>query len=234
MDTAAIFDVDGTLCATNSTTSLIWLRGRQHAAWRHRLWLASLLWRAPVAFVADSVSRDLADRMVYQQFAGLSLSRMRDDAVHCCEKVLLPACFPEALAELTSHRAAGRRIVLLSGGIEIVLRPLADALGAELLARSLVAEGDRLTGGYTQYDLPEDHATASVSQADGKLLALQRHARVTGIDLAGSYAYGDSINDIKVLSAVGRAVVINPDRRMKRTANSQGWEIRHWRHVIGS
>lgn len=40
---AAYFDIDGTLCATRSTTSLVWLRARQQPAWRHRLWLASLL-----------------------------------------------------------------------------------------------------------------------------------------------------------------------------------------------
>jgi phosphoserine phosphatase len=146
MDAAAVFDVDGTLCATSSSTSLVWLCHRQHSAWRHRLWLASLLWRVPLAALADTVGRHLADRMLYAQFAGLSSLQVEKDAPRCCEELLLPACFPDALAEVSLHRQAGRRVILLTGGGDVVLRPLAHALGAELLAQRLVAVGDRLTG----------------------------------------------------------------------------------------
>ena len=147
---AAIFDVDGTISATRSTTSLIWLRQRQTSAWQHRRWLASLLWRGPLAWVADQIDRDHADRMVYAQFAGLSRRRLEGDAERCCEEVLLPTCFPEALAEMAAHRDAGRRLVLVSGGLDVVLAPLARALGAELLAQRLVADGDRVTGAASQ------------------------------------------------------------------------------------
>lgn len=223
---AAIFDVDGTLCATRSASSLIWLRARQHSPWRHRLWLASLAWRAPAAWLADRFSRDLADRMVYGQFAGLSLQAMLDDAPRCCETLLLPACFSEALAELAAHKQAGRRIILLSGGIDTVLAPLAAALGAELLAQRLVADEDRLTGAYRRYAVLEDESFSS--QADCKLAALQRYADISGIDLSASFAYGDSVNDARMLDAVGYPVAINPDRGLKRIALSRGWEMRRW------
>lgn len=224
---AAIFDVDGTLCATHSSTSLVWLRRRQQAAWRHRLWLASLLWRAPLALMADKVSRHLADRMVYAQFAGLSRQRLQDDARRCCDALLLPACFPDALAEMTLHRQAGRRLILLSGGVDEVLRPLALALGADLLAQRLVADGDRLTGGYRSYEVL-DGGTAAVRQGENKLLALRRYAELNGIDLAASFAYGDSINDAGMLAAVGKPVAINPDRGLARIARSHRWEVRRW------
>lgn len=229
---AAIFDVDGTLCATRSSTSLVWLRQRQHAAWRHRLWLASLLWRAPLAMAADKVSRHLADRMVYAQFAGMSRQRLREDAQHCCDALLLPACFPDALAEMALHRQAGRRLVLLSGGIDEVLRPLAFALGADLLAQRLVADGDRLTGGYRSYAVL-DGGAAAVRQGENKLLALQRYAEVNGIDLAASFAYGDSINDAGMLGAVGKPVAVNPDRGLARIARARQWEVRRWQAAAG-
>lgn len=226
-EAAAIFDVDGTLCATRSSSSLIWLRRRQHSRWRHRLWLASLAWRAPMAWLADKISRDLADRMVYAQFAGLSLPAVLSDTQRCCEELLLPSCFPEALAELAAHRQAGRRIVLLSGGIDVILAPLAAVLGAELLAQRLVVEEDRLTGAYQRYAVLNDDPLAS--QASSKLAALQRYADATGIDLSASFAYGDTVNDARMLAAVGRPIAVNPDRRLKRTALLRGWEIRHWR-----
>jgi fatty acyl-CoA reductase len=227
-EAAAIFDVDGTLCATRSITSLIWLRARQQPAWRHRFWLASLVWRAPLALLADSVSRDLADRMLYAQFAGLSSQRVEQDALRCCEELLLPACFPDALAEVAMHRNSGRRLVLLSGGVDILLRPLAGALGMELLAQRLVADGDRLTGDYRSYEVLEAGSVVSV-QAVNKVRALQRYAATTGIDLAASFAYGDSVNDALMLAAVGRPVAVNPDRRLAQFARARHWDVRRWK-----
>jgi len=225
---AAFFDVDGTLSATRSTTSLMWLRARQHSPWRHRLWLANLVWGAPLAFLTDKLSRDLADRLVFSQFAGLSLSRLIADAGECCRSVLMPSCFPDALAEIEMHKAAGRKVVLVSGGVAPVLQPLADALGADLIARGLEAEGDRLTGRCGHFPLLDD-SSKSWGQAAAKALAVRRYAETTGIDLAASYAYGDSINDAEMLGLVGHPTVVNPDRALDRTAKSRGWPARRWR-----
>ena len=225
---AAIFDVDGTISATRSTTSLIWLRQRQTSAWQHRRWLASLLWRAPSAWIADQIDRDRADRMVYAQFAGLSRRRLEDDAERCCEEVLLPTCFPDALAEMAAHRDAGRRLVLVSGGLDMVLAPLARALGAELLAQRLVAEGDRLTGRHLSYAVL-DEPLAPMNQSERKAAALRRHAEATGIDLAASFGYGDSVNDVAMLESVGTAIAVNPDRGLARVAEEREWKVRRWR-----
>lgn len=225
--TAAIFDVDGTISATRSTTSLIWLRQRQSSAWQHRRWMASLMWRGPLAWLADQISRDRADRMIYSQFAGLSLRRLQDDAERCCEEVLLPTCFPDAVAELAAHRDAGRRLVLVSGGLDVVLAPLARTLGAELLAQRLVAEGDRVTGGHRSYAVLDAHP-ASMNQSERKAAALLRYAEATGLDLDASVAYGDSVNDAAMLEAVGTAIAVNPDRGLARLAGARGWEIRRW------
>jgi fatty acyl-CoA reductase len=225
---AAFFDVDGTLSATNSTTSLIWLRSRQHSPWRHNLWLASLIWRAPMALLADKLSRDLADRLVFDQFRGLSLARLIEDADDCCRALLLPACFPEALAEIELHQSAGRKVVLVSGGLESVLRPLADRLGVDLIARRLEAEGDRLTGAYGNFPLLDSLAKPP-RQALGKAHAIRRHAELAGIDLSASPAYGDSLNDVEMLRLVGHPVAVNPDAALVRTARSGGWPVRYWR-----
>jgi HAD superfamily hydrolase (TIGR01490 family) len=227
-NSVAIFDVDGTLCNTRSSSGqiLIWLRQSQHSAWRHRVWLLSLGWRVPVIWLADKINRNLAERMIYSQFAGLSLKKMLHDTQQCCDEVLLPACFSDALTELELHRRAGRRIIFLSGGIDIVLKPLANALGAELLAQRLIAKNDCFTGRYLSLNEKSDSDNAS--QASRKLAALQNYAKMTGIDLASSFAYGDSINDAKMLGAVGHPVAINPDKGLARLAAKRGWVVRRW------
>ena len=224
---AAFFDVDGTICATRSTTSLVWLRRQQHSGARHLLWLASAAWRAPLAWATDHASRAAADRMVYAQFAGLSLQRLEADARRCCDEVLLPACLPGALAEIEMQRAAGRRIVLVSGGLDVVLAPLAAALDAELLAQSLVVEGDRCTGVHRTYALLGEDATPP-SHAEAKAAAVRRYAAQAGMDLSASAAYGDSINDLAMLETVGSPAAVCPDRRLRRVAAERGWPIRDW------
>ncbi len=42
-------------------------------------------------------------------------------------------------------------------------------------------------------------------------------------------AYSDSINDIPMLSLVGRAVAVNPDSALRAEAKERGWEIRDFR-----
>lgn len=227
---AAVFDVDGTICATRSTDSLVWHRARQHPVLRHRLWQASLIWRAPLALAADLISRDLADRLVYAQYAGLSEQRLRDDAQLCFEELLRPACLPQALAEVQMHRAAGRRILLLTGGIDLVLQPLAEALGAELLAQRLESKGHVLTGRHQGYAILDCVLSSGTSQAERKAEALQAYARQTGLDLASSWGYGDSLNDAPMLKLVGHPIAINPDRKLRRKARALGWETRRWQH----
>ena len=224
---AAFFDVDCTICATRSTDSLIWHRARQHPAWRHRLWLASLVWRAPMLWLVDKASRSMADKLVYAQFAGLSEARLHADADLCCETLLRPSCFVAALAEIAMHRAAGRRVVLVSGGTDRVLAPLAARLGADLVAQRLEVRNGRFNGAYRSYDgLAGEEAPDS--QSARKAAALRHYIVRHGVVPDQSYAYGDSVNDIAMLSEVGHAVAVNPDRRLRREAARRGWPVRIW------
>jgi alcohol-forming fatty acyl-CoA reductase len=227
---AAFFDVDGTLSATRSTSTLLWLRARQHSAWRHRLWLASLFWRAPLAWAADKISRALCDRLVYSQFAGLSQALVEADAEACCHDLLLPSCFTEALSEIDRHKGAGRQVVLLTGGVEPVLQPFARALGADLIAQRLEAAEGRFTGRYRPYALL-DSSPRAPSQGAAKARAMARYAEIHGFSLHASFAYGDSRNDIPMLRAVGHPVAVNPDDALKRVAQRNGWPVRRWRSI---
>jgi alcohol-forming fatty acyl-CoA reductase len=227
---AAFFDVDGTLSATRSTSTLVWLRARQHSPWRHRLWLAILSWRAPLAWATDKISRALCDRLVYGQFAGLSEALVEADAEDCCHDLLLPSCFTEALAEIDRHKGAGRQVVLLTGGVEPVLRPLARALNADLIAQRLDAAEGIFTGRYLPYALL-DPSSQAPSQGVAKARAMTRYAEIRGFNLDASFAYGDSRNDIPMLRAVGHPVAVNPDDTLKRVAQRNGWPVRQWRSI---
>ena len=54
-------------------------------------------------------------------------------------------------------------------------------------------------------------------------------AAAEGLDLAQCAAYSDSINDLPLLSLVGRPVAVNPDSALRGEARQRGWEIRDFR-----
>lgn len=224
---AAIFDIDGTISHTRNGTSLKWLRSQQQPRLAYAMWVASLAWRVPMAMAVDQVDRAAADRLVYAQYAGLSCRRVAADAQRCCDEILLPLCFDGALAELDEHRKAGRRILLVTGNIDVVMAPFARALGAELLAQRLVADGDHYTGEYLPYEgLGDD--SRGLSQGDAKARALVAHALRTGIDLRASLGYGDSVNDVPMLELIGTPIAVRPDTGLRRVATERGWAIRQW------
>lgn len=66
-----------------------------------------------------------------------------------------------------------------------------------------------------------------------KLRAGTELAARYGIDLARSYAYGDSAGDLQMLEGVGNAVVVNPTRRLAHVARKRGWQICAWEKILG-
>jgi fatty acyl-CoA reductase len=54
-------------------------------------------------------------------------------------------------------------------------------------------------------------------------------AKKHGVDLAQSYFYSDSYNDMPMLSRVGTAIAVNPDARLARHARRSGWAVQQWK-----
>ena len=61
-----------------------------------------------------------------------------------------------------------------------------------------------------------------------KVNAIENLGLQCGLDLAQSYAYGDSHRDIPMLERVGHAMAVNPTARLMCRARLRGWVIRNW------
>jgi hypothetical protein len=78
-----------------------------------------------------------------------------------------------------------------------------------------------------------------VLHGEAKARAVRALAVREGLDLSRCAAYSDSINDVPMLSLVGRPVAVNPDSALRAEARVRGWEIRDFRTgrraaVVGS
>lgn len=122
--------------------------------------------------------------------------------------------FPDMLARVERHRAAGDKIVIVSAALDFIAAPVADRLGADrCYATKLEIAGRHFTGqvrGRIHYGL---------AKAD----IVEQYAAEQGLDLAECHAYGDHWEDRHMLGAVGHPVAVNPDRRLARLARSRQW-----------
>ncbi len=122
-------------------------------------------------------------------------------------------------AALAQHQQAGHQVALVSGTPEFLIKPLAQFLDVSyVLAARLETNDD----GYTCRVL------VPYPYGEGKRHLLRTFAGAQGVDLAQSYAYGDSPGDIQVLESVGHPLVVNPIRGMARIARRHRWPIATW------
>ena len=137
--------------------------------------------------------------------------------------VVEPIVYDEALELIREHRAAGRKVFLVSASPEEIVAPLAQYLGVDeaIATRAELDADGRYTGRTERYCYGPE-----------KVVAIAEVAERDGIDLAASYAYSDSGTDVPMLEAVGHAVAVNPDRELLRAAKLHDWEVRRFTNRV--
>jgi HAD superfamily hydrolase (TIGR01490 family) len=123
-----------------------------------------------------------------------------------------------ALAQM--HLDAGQRVWLVTATPVELASIIARRLGLTGALGTVSEVGD---GKYTGRLVGEPlHGPA-------KAEAVRALAAREGLDLSRCTAYSDSVNDIPMLTTVGRAVAVNPDTALRAEARRNGWEIRDFR-----
>jgi HAD superfamily hydrolase (TIGR01490 family) len=217
---AAYFDVDGTLTCTTTLDPLLWYQRAHLPPWQFRLWAAGLWLEAPYYWAMDKRSRSRFNVVFFRRYTGLPMDELRRWHRAAFAENLQRRIFPAALDCLRDHQQQGRRLVLITGAAEFVVQPLAEFVKADgLIALRLREQGGICTGELCGPAIAEGEK-AKLLRADG-----QQH----GIDLAQSFAYGDSSGDVPMLRCVGNPVAVRPGRRLRRLAREQGWSMAEWR-----
>jgi len=213
---AAFFDLDKTLMAGSSGIHFGRAAFRSGMVGRRRLakWAADHL-RYRLHGATDAQTRALLAE-VRDLLTGVperSIARLVPDLL----AGILPRIYPQMLDEVHAHQDAGRATFIVSAaGNELVA----------LLARVLGMDG----GIGTAYEVDEDgrltgRLDGPFMYGEGKVEAMRRFAAEHDIALEESWAYSDSVSDLPMLSAVGTAVVVNPDGELARTARERGWRV---------
>jgi HAD superfamily hydrolase (TIGR01490 family) len=118
------------------------------------------------------------------------------------------------------HLDAGQRVWLVTA----TPLELATIIARRLkLTGALGTVAESVDGVYT------GRLVGDVLHGQAKADAVGALAAEHGLDLSRCAAYSDSINDMPLLSSVGRAVAVNPDSALRAEAKARGWEIRDFR-----
>jgi HAD superfamily hydrolase (TIGR01490 family) len=123
-----------------------------------------------------------------------------------------------ALARL--HLDAGQRVWLVTAAPVELGAVIAARLG---LTGAIGTVAEVVDGIYT------GKLVGDLMHGPAKAAAITDLAAREGLDLARCAAYSDSVNDLPMLTAVGRPVAVNPDSALRRAARDRGWEIRDFR-----
>ena len=152
--------------------------------------------------------------------AGRSVAEVAAIGEEVWDEVLSLRIFPGTHALLREHLSAGHQVwIVTASPVEV----------GELIARRLGATGALGTVAEHKDGLYTGNLVGAMMHGKAKARAIIALAEREGIDLSRSWAYSDSLNDVPILSTVGHAVAINPDRRLRIHARREGWPIQDFR-----
>lgn len=212
---AALFDMDNTLLRVDtgmSWTKFLYRRGELPRSMLAKAMYWATLYKLAVLdmeTVFTKLCMDLEGDLEAEMIAKCDIWYRDHIAAHVA---------PAARVAVEHHRQAGHTIVLATGSTVYAARPVAKGVGIDHV---LSSELEVVEGAFTG-------RPRALCFGKHKVTLAEQWAESHGIDLAKSFFYSDSYNDLPMLARVGTAIAVNPDTRLRRHAKKNGWAIQHW------
>lgn len=215
MNDLVVFDVDGTLLSGYTQQHFLrFMRrcGRIGVIPYYRILGRFLLYR-----FSPSLNPRPAMEFAFGLLRGWRQQDVEELAAQCFRDCLATQLYDDAVRLITCHAMEGRHVVLLSTVPELLVRPLAEWLGAEVVATRLETQAGVLTG-----------------RIDGPVLSGNlKSAAIEGYlgthDYRRTFGYGDAVSDLAFLSRMDYPHAVNPDRGLAREAAGLGWPVLRFR-----
>jgi len=220
---AAFFDLDKTVIATSSVMALGGTFYRDGLISKRTI-VRGLY--AQVVYLLVGADESKMERMREAMLTltkGWDQKHVKELVRETLDEVLTPIIYAEALELIEEHRQAGRKTVIVSSSPVETVEPIGEYLGVDdvIATRARLDDEGHYTGDLEFY-----------AYAAHKADAIREMAVSEGLDLAGSYAYSDSITDLSMLDLVGHPVAVNPDRELARVAREREWEVRYFQRPV--
>jgi HAD superfamily hydrolase (TIGR01490 family) len=217
---AAFFDVDNTMVIGASIFHFAkGLAARHYFAWHD---LARFAARQARLRVHGETRSDLhrARESALAFVAGKPVADIVALGEEIYDEVIAGRIWSGTRALAQRHLDVGQPVWLVTATPQVLASIIAERLQ---LTGALGTVAEQVDGVFT------GRLIGDVLHGSAKAAAVRELAERDGLDLARCVAYSDSINDLPLLTAVGRAVAVNPDSALRGEAVARGWEIRDFR-----
>lgn len=142
-----------------------------------------------------------------------TLARWREEFIRTR---ILPLIGPKARALVEKHRAQGHTLLIITATNRFITEPIAAEFAIpHLIATELEEHNGRFTG----------KVAGVPSYREGKVTRLGEWLRLNGQNLADSWFYSDSHNDLPLLTRVDHPVAVNADATLAAYASEHGWPV---------
>ena len=132
------------------------------------------------------------------------------------ESLIRPVMTQAGQDKIRQHREQGDTIVIITATNSFVTGPIAEAFGVDHL---IATEPEIIDGQYT------GKVSGTPCFQQGKITKLNEWLEQTGKNLAGSYFYSDSHNDLPLLERVAYPIAVDPDDQLRAIAGERDWEV---------
>ena len=149
-------------------------------------------------------------------FNGLREKDLEDVAQESFEKRLRKDINTDAHEFIRQLKEQGRTVVLATSSLHIIVKPLADYLGIDVVIATRLEYKDGVCTG--RFLSPPVFGKEKMNR-------VLSYIRETGSDVSLCSFYSDSYHDIPLLEVVANPVAVNPDYRLKCEAAKRGWKI---------
>lgn len=208
-----MFDLDRTLTRVRSLeSSFIPYLFRKGAIGPPQIFAAAKFFLR--TFPGDASEAIQGNKMYLSGCRCSKIERLAEEFINTSAGTLL---FPEALRLLRWHNERNHVTILVTGSLEILVKPLVSRLQLpfhQVHSTRLRTSGRRFTG-----EIEGAHYRGTA-----KRLLARELAETLDISLQDSYCYADSRSDLPMLSLFGNPVVVNPDRVLARKACQNSWQ----------
>ncbi len=153
-------------------------------------------------------------RFSLQPLANNNLESMLELRQKFMVSTIDPIILPKARKLLQKHRDQGHVLLIITATNTFVTQPIAEALGIDnLIATDPEFKDDRYTG----------EVSGTPSFREGKVARLNDWLEKTGYNLASSWFYSDSHNDLPLLELVTYPIAVDADDTLLQHAAAKGW-----------
>ena len=213
---ATFFRVEGTLTDRPALVAAAWLASNAQGFGERIARLGNVALAAPLRMAGGLQAGSTSARMTWMALRGMSEDRVLTLTEEYADAYMRNDVLDVGKDLIKQARKQNRRIVLISDNIDLIVRPLADVIGADdLICNKLEIKRNKATG-----RLEEPVIGGNLAGQWARAFA-QEHE----IDLEHSAAYGTQATDSLLLSTIGEPCVVNPDRQLRRLARDHHWPV---------